>query len=69
MTVIGTQCMRPQVDEIKSMADHGSMGEVRLQLTAMLRCAGRLNCGQAVFCSDQAVTLLRTLVLPKPKTH
>ncbi|MBC7952816.1 MAG: hypothetical protein H7Z12_13485 [Rhodospirillaceae bacterium] len=50
---------------IKEMADEGNLGEVRVQLTSMLRCAGKLVCNEAVPCSDQAMTLLRSLVLPE----
>lgn len=64
MSAIQTCCMHTQVGAIKEMAVEGNLGEVRVQLTTMLRCAGTLACGEAVPCSDQAMNLLRSLVLP-----
>jgi hypothetical protein len=56
--------MYTQVSAVRLAADQGDLGEVRRQLTTMLRCAGQLSCRDAVPCSDQAVSMLRTMVLP-----
>ncbi|MBC7905929.1 MAG: hypothetical protein H7Y60_04165 [Rhodospirillaceae bacterium] len=64
MALIHTNCVHTQVGAIKEMAEEGNLGKVRVQLTSMLRCAGKLACGEAVPCSDQAMNLLRSLVLP-----
>jgi hypothetical protein len=64
MTWIESGCMHAQVGAVKLAADQGDLGEVRQQLTEMLRCAGQLACRDAVLCSDQAVSMLRSMVLP-----
>ena len=65
MALIGTGCMRTQANAIEEMAEQANKGEMRLQLTSMLRCAGQLTCDEAVLCSDQAMDLLRRFVLPE----
>jgi len=65
MALIDKGCMLTQVEAIEEMGDHANKGEMRLQLTSMLRCAGLLTCDKAVDCSDQAFGLLRRYVLPE----
>lgn len=69
MALIHPCCMHTQVDAIQEMAVGGNLGEVRLQLTSMLRCAGKLACEDAVPCSDHAMQLLRRLVLPNGRSE
>jgi hypothetical protein len=63
MVLIDTTCMRPGETAIEEMGAQADKAELRLRLTSMLRCAGLLTCAQAVPCSDQAMSLLRRLVL------
>lgn len=69
MKLSQSDCICDHLGAVWSAADLGDVGAVRQQLTGMLRCAGRLDCQAAVTCSDQAMTLLRNLVLPvRPNT-
>lgn len=63
MALIGKTCVRSGAATIEEMGEQANKVEVRLRLTSMLRCAGSLTCDEAVACSDQAMDLLRRLVL------
>lgn len=63
MALIESGCMHSQILTVRTLADQGNLCEIRQKLTAMLRCAGQLSCHEAVSCSDQAVSMLRSMLL------
>lgn len=64
MALTGSRCKLTTAKALLALADLGSVRDVQRHLTDMLRCSGKLGCAEAVPCSDQAVELLRSLVLP-----
>lgn len=60
MTAIEVRCLHSQMD--RAVAETGNVPQVRQHLAEMLRCASRLDCAQAVSCSDDAMGLLRRLL-------
>lgn len=58
-------CVHSEVEAMAAGTHDGDTASAKLrqQLTTMLRCAGRLSCSGAVPCSDEAMALLRRLIL------
>lgn len=62
MTAVEADCLHSQLDAVANTAEAGNVTQGRLHLAEMLRCASRLDCAQAVSCSDDAMGLLRRLL-------
>lgn len=62
MTATDTRCLHSNSDAVITTAKGGESADVRVQLTAKLRCASQMGCSQAVSCSDDAMVVLRKML-------
>lgn len=62
MTATDTRCLHSGSDAVVTAIKGDDNADVRVQLTAKLRCASQMGCSHAVSCSDDAMVVLRRML-------